>query len=144
MEAAAATWPPDAAHVRAARQFVESQLAAWRAEHLGWAACTVVSELATNAVLHAHTPFTVELQLDRGRLRLAVTDDSPALPLRRHFAAQATTGRGLHLVDRTTSRWGVESNGHGKTVWCEFDGAAAAVPAETDADRILAAFPDDL
>ncbi len=35
--------------------------------------------------------------------------------------AVPTCGRGLLLVEAVSDRWGVDSAGLGKTVWCEFD-----------------------
>lgn len=81
---------------------------------------TVVTELATNAVLHARTDFTVSITIDRSQLRVSVTDGSPAQArLRRHGDPDATTGRGLHMVAGLSTAWGVSPDGAGKTTWCD-------------------------
>src|SRR4051812_20415725 len=81
----------------------------------------VASELATNALLHARTQFTLTLTLDGDRLRLTMADGSATRPRMRRFnSAEATTGRGLRMVAQLSHAWGVEKDGHGKAVWCEF------------------------
>jgi anti-sigma regulatory factor (Ser/Thr protein kinase) len=78
------------------------------------------SEVVTNAVLHANTPFQVVVTLRAGRLRVSVRDGSEAAPVRKNFAADAPTGRGLHLLDALSTAWGVDTEGPGKAVWFEF------------------------
>lgn len=81
----------------------------------------VTSELATNAVLHAHTAFDVTLEGMDQVVLLTVRDDSLALPERR--AAQSTdwTGRGLEIVEIVSHRWGYRTDASGaKQVWASF------------------------
>jgi anti-sigma regulatory factor (Ser/Thr protein kinase) len=98
-------------------------VSAWQvADDLADDVRVVVSELATNAVLHARTPFAVSATCDGTRLRVAVADQSATLPrLRRRDSSDATTGRGLAMVACLSARWGVDETGEGKTTWCEFD-----------------------
>ncbi|MGQ0617872.1 MAG: ATP-binding protein [Acidimicrobiia bacterium] len=84
-----------------------------------------LSEVVTNAVLHAGTPVKVRLQRRAdGRLRVEVEDGSPLVPMRRRFSPDSVTGRGLFLLDRLTLVWGVEPVGEGKMVWFEVGGDA--------------------
>jgi hypothetical protein len=81
----------------------------------------VVTELAANAVVHAHTGFTVELSAGPGTLRISVCDGSP-LPPDTDAAAvlRAMPLHGLCAVDALAGRWGVEPLGRaGKSVWAE-------------------------
>ncbi len=79
-----------------------------------------VSELVTNAVLHAATPCELTLHWEPGCLRIEVRDFAPAkLPVQRAFDRTATSGRGLQMVDRMTAKWGLETDAASKTVWCE-------------------------
>ena len=81
----------------------------------------VASELVTNAVLHASSPTRVALYVHDERLRLEVHDDSSVMPERRRATDQASTGRGLALVDGLAEAWGVSlSAGGGKSVWADF------------------------
>ncbi|MFL6138108.1 MAG: ATP-binding protein [Frankiaceae bacterium] len=109
----------DLRSVAAARRFVRELLTYWHADDYEWTAAQVVSELVTNAVIHARTAFVLGLSLDGGVLRISVTDTSPRRPVRRRYSDEATTGRGLALVERLAGRWGVSLDGERKTVWCE-------------------------
>ena len=80
-----------------------------------------LSEVVTNAVLHAHTEFELALQLVDGVLRVAVTDRNPQLPVQRRYADQATTGRGMDLVAAYARDCGVDAGPDGKTVWFVVD-----------------------
>lgn len=92
---------------------------------LGDAAELALSEVVTNAVLHAHTPFEIILSLAGGALRVEVADQNPQLPVQRDYAEQATTGRGMELVAACTSSCGVDSRGPaGKSVWFEVTAVA--------------------
>lgn len=115
---------------RAARAFVAETLTAWdvQADEVE-AAKLVVSELVTNAVLHAPQSSTIslDLRLTDGVVRVLVTDGGLGEPERQAQADPWTreTGRGLSLVDAFTERWGTETHGRdGKTVWCELRAGA--------------------
>ncbi|MDQ1688815.1 MAG: hypothetical protein QOK42_1790 [Frankiaceae bacterium] len=105
--------------VHEARRFTREALSGWDADVVEWAAGQVVSELSTNAVLHARTGFSVELSLNSSLLTVRVHDAAAArAPVMRRFGDQATTGRGLALVSQLSEAWGVEREADGKTVWC--------------------------
>ena len=80
----------------------------------------LVSEVATNAVLHADgSEIRVQI-LDQGdHLRVEVFDGSPALPIPRRADASAEGGRGLALVEALAARWGVDARLGGKICWFE-------------------------
>jgi anti-sigma regulatory factor (Ser/Thr protein kinase) len=81
-----------------------------------------VSELVTNAVVHARTPATLRLSMRGHVLRVGVTDlASESRPAVRVAEDTAVNGRGLALVDAVADRWGVDApgDGSGKTVWLE-------------------------
>ena len=127
MSAAVTTLPPEPSSARAARQFVVQELSA--AGHGGQAdiAEVLVSELVTNAILHARTPITVQVQADDDVVRISVTDGVRASIRRRDYAADATTGRGIALVEALASNWGSGPSNGGKTVWFELSESAMAV-----------------
>ena len=115
---------------RAARAFVAETLSAWDVEGDGVeAAKLVVSELVTNAVLHAPESPTISvgLRLSEDVVRVLVTDGGLQEPERRAPPDPwtAETGRGVWLVDAFTEQWGIETHGpDGKTVWCELRAGA--------------------
>jgi anti-sigma regulatory factor (Ser/Thr protein kinase) len=87
---------------------------------------TLASEVVTNAILHAGTPFSVVVTGDSERIRVAVRDGSVELPVKRDYGAAQPTGRGLHIVEALADRWGVETENGGKTVWFEMDRQSGA------------------
>ncbi len=108
--------------VGAARRYVRSALADLGREDLEDSAVLGVSELVTNAAIHARTRVVVRLEpSDDGQIRVCVRDSSVAVPRQRHYDLDATTGRGLRLVESVSSAWGVElvddDHGRGKVVW---------------------------
>jgi anti-sigma regulatory factor (Ser/Thr protein kinase) len=110
---------------RLARIFAADTLEAWAVPAQGIeAAQLVVSELVTNAVLHApESPsITLELFMTGEAVRVLVSDHSPREPVQRNGPApwSARGGRGVALVDALADRWGTEPRiPRGKTVWCE-------------------------
>ena len=95
------------------------------------AARLLVSELATNVVLHARTPMDIALLAEDDRLVIAVSDASHEVP--RPFATagdaappteirldegSAEHGRGLAMLDQLPADWGIVRHASGKTVWC--------------------------
>ena len=132
---------PDPASVVAARRFLADQLHRWDREDVLWTALQVVSELATNCVLHAHTAFLVTVcVLPDGALRLEVTDEAAAAPHLRHYGVDATTGRGIRLVAGLARSWGVEERPSGKVVWCEMSNERKARDGVYDEHINLDAF----
>lgn len=106
------------ASVSEARRFVRRTLVAWGADSVEHDAALIITELATNSVIHARTPFTVRLSLDEGALRLGVSDGSGRAPVLKRHGVNATTGRGLSLITAFSDDWGVDLEEDGKTVWC--------------------------
>ncbi len=106
----------------------------------------LVSELVTNAVLHARTPVVVGIHNRSGEVRIEVHDHSGLYPRLHAFSATSATGRGLRLLDSLAKRWGVEpdADGVGKTVWCEVGPPAEATWEAASADDWLSGLPDDL
>jgi anti-sigma regulatory factor (Ser/Thr protein kinase) len=105
----------------AARRFVSSVLA--RRPYEGRASAPdaqlVVSELATNAVVHAGGTFSVSVRYRGSAMRISVRDKSPAAPILRNYEPASLSGRGLPLVAMIAEDWGVETSPDGKTVWAE-------------------------
>lgn len=82
----------------------------------------LTTEAVTNAVRHGPDggAVTVAVSTSRGRWRVAVTDESPRPPIVRDVEPWALGGRGVMLIDRLATTWGVEHVGRGsKTVWFE-------------------------
>ena len=79
----------------------------------------LVSEVITNACLHAGGPRELLLHCTEERLRIEVTDASPVRPAPRRSGPALPGGHGLHVVERLSRGWGTVPSGSGKTVWLE-------------------------
>jgi anti-sigma regulatory factor (Ser/Thr protein kinase) len=78
-----------------------------------------VSEVVTNAVLHAGTDVHFSVSFNGDRVRVEVGDGSPVTPVRKHYDLVAPTGRGILLIEELADGWGVEPTDTGKVVWFE-------------------------
>jgi anti-sigma regulatory factor (Ser/Thr protein kinase) len=134
------TLDPDPTSVREARFFVADRLHRLDPPVPGSLIDTVVlltSELASNAVLHGRSTFTVVVARRADSIRVEVRDLSRSLPRRRSYSLTATTGRGVALVQDQSDRTGVDLHADGKTVWFEIDVVRTGRPSPS------AAAPDD-
>jgi anti-sigma regulatory factor (Ser/Thr protein kinase) len=127
------TFPPDARSASSSRTFVRLRLADHDLLHLCEQVELVTSELVTNAIQHAQTPFTVSLRDDgEGAVMLTVTD-SGRFELRDHERREfpdwtTPDGRGLLIAGSLSSGWGVDRGYDGTTaVWACFDAARPTV-----------------
>lgn len=109
----------DRASVKAARRFIGECV-----EHLGLHSLPnvqlMVSELATNAVLHAKSQFDVTLErVSHGAVRVEVRDFGSGTPRLVPSSTETEDGRGLRIVDLLAQAWGIETRpgGRGKSTW---------------------------
>jgi PAS domain S-box-containing protein len=109
------------------RRFIRKVLQDNRRDHLCEAAELVVSEVVTNALVHAGTEVEVAARVGSDGIRVEVSDGSPRFPATKHYADLAATGRGLQLLEQMVDRWGVEPHEDGKTVWFELGSTHSAV-----------------
>ena len=129
--------PPTTDSVPVARRHAREQL-------LGSAAdvdtvVLLVSEVVTNAVLHARSDVFLTVQDHGATARVEVRDSSPVPPRLHRFAVESATGRGLRLLDQLALRWGADQvdEGRGKTVWFEV-GSPSESSWESFGDFLLA------
>ena len=105
--------------LREVRQFVRAVLHAWDDDEIGSTAEIVASELATNALQHAHSPFRISISRSPGVIRIAVRDTSFDPPEHVRDDARHDGGRGVRLVAALSRDWGTADEPDGKTVWAE-------------------------
>ncbi len=114
-------FPAELDSPRAARHFAAEALRSWGFEGIALDdAQLVLSELTTNAVLHARTPFSVTISSAGSRVWIGVQDASQLRPIVRHPGVMALSGRGMQLVEELAIDWGVDVSAHGKMVWASF------------------------
>jgi anti-sigma regulatory factor (Ser/Thr protein kinase) len=122
--------PDDLCSVADARRFVKQRLRDWGIDEPVDDALLVVSELAANALTHAHSSYSIRLSATSNVLRIEVDDSGAGTPEPQPLTETEEHGRGLHLVDALAASWGMESgDSGGKRVWAEL-----ALPATAAAE----------
>lgn len=146
-EQACLSLPGETRAASAARRFAATMCRTWGLEGLAEDVVLTVSELVTNAVVHARSSATMTISLSGGYLEVAVADDSPRAPIVRparldldadinlvvaraaeHADLRApvwhvgrsgsiAAGRGMLIVDAIADEWGVNRLAAGKEVW---------------------------
>ena len=120
----ARTFPARPAQVGEARRFLAGLLDGGPA---AGDALLCLSELASNAVVHSRSAqpggaFTVRVQLDSQRLRVAVCDQGGPWQSPGQASTDEPHGRGLLIVGQLATRWGCAGHSRtGWTVWFELD-----------------------
>lgn len=137
--------PPVPSSVAEARRIVRRALEECGRLDLAETAELLVSEVVTNALVHAGTAVDLGVMATESGVRVEVRDGSPHLPTRRQYAVTAGTGRGLAMLEDFVDEWGVASEPAGKTVWFELSSTsgerhgaphpATPAPAAVDAHR---------
>jgi anti-sigma regulatory factor (Ser/Thr protein kinase) len=115
-----AAYPADRTAVAQARRFVRETLIGWGADDAIDDAVLLTSELATNAVIHAGTPFEVICRRAQASVRIEVVDgDSTRMPPAsgRGAGPYQISGRGLLMPLMLAAEWGVTYAAASKTVW---------------------------
>jgi anti-sigma regulatory factor (Ser/Thr protein kinase) len=132
------------------RRFLREQARTWNWETVSPDLELAVTELVTNALVHADSEVEVRLREYADRLRVDVRDSDPRPPLPAPVLVsgdadnESEHGRGLLIVDALAASWGNSPSGRGKSVWFELtrpaserdetwrgdDEAAPAAPAE--------------
>ena len=80
-------------------------------------AVLVFSELVTNALMHGGGVSEVIIVHRDDVLSVAVGDRVAAAPFLRDQLDEQYGGRGLHIVEQASERWGWERTPTGKRVW---------------------------
>ena len=117
---------PNPGSVAVARRWTTDHAKQLGFSDLAETATLLVSELVTNAVLHAQTQCELTVRAHGEGLRVEVTDGSDQFPVgaSKHDPL-ALSGRGMLLVDALSSAHGSEAvPGGGKLVWFEIEKGA--------------------
>ncbi|MEY9873997.1 serine phosphatase RsbU (regulator of sigma subunit)/anti-sigma regulatory factor (Ser/Thr protein kinase)/PAS domain-containing protein [Streptacidiphilus sp. MAP12-33] len=128
----------DLARIAEVRAELRDAVRRWGVGELSDTVELLASELVTNALVHTDRDAMLTARLTRdpdtgqGRLRIEVVDDSDQWPKRRTPGEQASSGRGLMLVEALSDAWGVEPNGVGKRMWFELVAEEPLDPARDE------------
>jgi anti-sigma regulatory factor (Ser/Thr protein kinase) len=117
------TLPGTPYSVRMARFYVRAALGYHDLGNYAGDVEMVTSELVSNAIAHA-SAAAINLELmrleDSGAVVVIVTDSCPHPPVKRDPAEDAEHGRGLHVVEALSTRWGWTPQDPGKAVFAIF------------------------
>ena len=118
-DAVSATFAPRREAVSQARGFVRQALQGWGAEEVLDDALLLVSELVTNAVVHAGTQADVRCEVSPEGVRIDVVDRHGCgwFPEAGMPPVEAEGGRGMAMAAALAESWGVEYAGALKRVW---------------------------
>lgn len=123
---AATNLPPARQSPSAARHFVAEMLRRWHLESAIEPAELLISELVTNAVVHAGTDVQLVVEAHDRVVHVEVIDLNRRPPVTRLMPYDdLQTGRGLTLLQNVASSWGVAPLDHGKAVWFEINAPSA-------------------
>ncbi|WP_281368953.1 MEDS domain-containing protein [Nocardioides ungokensis] len=106
--------------VPALRRFVSKTLRAWGEDRLVPDAVLVTSELATNAINHADSPFHASVIRTAGIVRISIEDGHPGSAAQQLASHEDVSGRGISIVQALAQQWGHDLRPEGKVVWAEF------------------------
>ena len=119
--------PPLTSSVRAARTFARERCGAARVPpRTCELVVLLVSELVTNAIVHAGSETRLAISTSGSSVRVEVGDDSPVHPRVLSLGPAVPHGRGVGFVDRLATTWGVRDEAGGKVVWFTVDATATA------------------
>jgi PAS domain S-box-containing protein len=124
--------PPLATSAGEARRLLRAALADETPDDAVESAQLAVSEIVTNALVHAGTPMRLRVLLAGRHLRVELSDGSPRLPRPRRAPALTSTGRGLSLVTELVDRWGAYPDNGGKVVWFEIADQGSGLEAHVE------------
>lgn len=112
---------PVPAVVRDVRDFVSDVFRAWGEDASTPEAEIIVAELASNAVVHARSPFRVSISRTKSEIKLSVSDASTAPPAppdgNLGLMAGRQGGRGISMVASLSLTWDTQHEANGKTIW---------------------------
>ena len=123
---AATHLPPVRQSPSTARHFVAEMLRRWELDSTVESAELLISELVTNAVVHAGTDVQIVIEASDGTVHVEVIDLNRRPPVARLTPYDdLQTGRGLTLLESVASDWGVNALERGKSVWFELEVAGS-------------------
>lgn len=112
------TLPAGVSSPAAARAFVRDEVARKDSAISVDDLTLVVSELVTNAVISGSDAIDLEITVDGSRVLVEVADGAPATASIQPLV-EDDGERGLMLVSRLASRWGVRKDGVRKVLWAD-------------------------
>lgn len=126
------TLPCARASVPLARRYLVERLRGTVDDDTVHLAALLLSEVVTNAILHARTDASVHVAVEAAGVLVAVEDRCRSRPARAVRDESALSGRGLELVETLADEFGVLPTSSGKRVWFTLGGATPPGPTGWD------------
>lgn len=104
------------ASIAQARAFIERTLSEASAD-LRDRAVLITSELATNAIVHARSAFTLTATTSAEEVHIAVRNEGETVPVLQAPEQGEPHGRGLLIANALADRWGIDTGRGSTTVW---------------------------
>jgi anti-sigma regulatory factor (Ser/Thr protein kinase) len=123
-------FPESVESVHLARRFTAEMLDEWDQPAARYEALCIVTELATNAVVHGRSDFTVSLSRQPTGITIAVADSSTTRPSPRPPVLTDEGGRGLHIITGLAGGWDCGPAGHGKVISVDVETARGELVAD--------------
>jgi CheY-like chemotaxis protein len=131
MARASGRFPAHGRSAGEARSVVRDTLDGWCDEERLDDVALCVSELITNAVVHAGSEPQLLVHVRPDAIHVEISDDSDVLPVMRGARPEDTSGRGVSLLGMLSDRWGARRrSGGGKTVWFEIERSPGAMAGD--------------
>jgi anti-sigma regulatory factor (Ser/Thr protein kinase) len=109
--------PPFLTAAGVARDFVAGRLRRWDRSHQADDGVLIISEMSSNALIHAPSPeYVVAIDWNGGWVRLEIWDSSPRRPRLLPIDFEKEHGRGMHLIAALSEAWGSRVTASGKRV----------------------------
>ena len=116
---AACRLAPEITSISAARRYAQSIIGSESVADFDVVAL-LITEVVTNAIVHARTPIVMTVQKTGGTIRVEVHDEDPTLPVVQRAEPYQPGGRGMAIVAGFADAWGAKAAPpNGKTVWFE-------------------------
>jgi phosphoserine phosphatase RsbU/P len=112
-----AQFPEEPDSVPRARHWTADVLARCELSRLVDTACLLISELATNALGHARSPYEVTIEVNDFQVLVEVMDHSPEMPVKAVSGRSEFGGRGLLFLESLATSWGTRLVPDGKIVF---------------------------
>lgn len=126
--------PATRAAPRLGREFARAALTDWGLGSLIDTATLLVSEVVTNAVVHARSASVLSLAQVPGAIHVSVIDQGEGNAHRATRNNAIAGGHGLALVDTLSRQWGSRRVDAGHEVWFDLAIPAVGTPAIPDRD----------
>ncbi|MET7728115.1 ATP-binding protein [Streptomyces mirabilis] len=117
------TWDCEPESAAKARRLVSAALSLWGIGERADVCVLIASELVSNAINHSRCRrFRIRISRPHDRtIKILVSDTSHRVPTPGNADSDSESGRGLHLIEVMSTKWGYDRRRWGEIVWAELE-----------------------